>query len=68
MVDMGTLDEIAFNHHWHGAGPITRETLEEHYPEILNDLYDGEVVKQVLNIIEMWNDTLIDLRKILRGD
>ena len=35
MVCMATLDEIAYNHHWHGAGPITRETLKEHYPEFL---------------------------------
>ena len=68
MVDMGTLDEIAFNHHWHGAGPITRETLKEHYPEILNDLYDGSVVEQILNVIDMWRDTLKDFKKILKGD
>ena len=68
MVDMGTLDEIAYNHHWHGAGPITRETLEEHYPEMLNDLYDGSVVEQILNVIDMWNDTLRDFKKILKGD
>jgi len=67
MVDMGTLDAIAYNHHWHGAGEITRETLQEHYPDILNDLYDGAVVKQIQQVIEMWNDTLKDFKKILRS-
>ena len=67
MVCMATLDEIAYNHHWHGDGPITRETLEEHYPTILNDLYDGAVVEQILNVLEMWNDTLKDFKKILRS-
>ena len=68
MVCMATMDEIAYNHHWHGAGPITRETLEENYPEILNDLYDGEVVEQILNVIDMWKDTLRDFKKILKGE
>ena len=68
MVCMATLDEIAYNHHWHGAGPITREILEENYPEILDDLYDGEIVEQILNVIDMWKYTLRDFKKILKGD
>jgi len=66
MVCMATLDEIAYNHHWHGAGPITRETLKENYPEFLEQIPD--VIEQIQNVLEMWQDTIIDFRKILRGD
>jgi hypothetical protein len=62
MVDMYTLDEIAYNHHWHGAGPITREVLEECYPEMLEEL--DEVIEQINHVIVMWQDTLNDIKNI----
>lgn len=62
MVDMSTLDEIAYNHHWHGAGPITREVLEKYYPEMLEEL--DEVIEQINHVIVMWQDTLNDMKNI----
>ena len=62
MVDMATLDEIAYNHHWHGAGPITREVLEKHYPDMLEEL--DEVIEQISDVIVMWLDTLNDMKNI----
>ena len=62
MVDMYTLDEIAYNHHWHNAGPITREVLEKHYPEMLEEL--DEVIEQINDVIVMWQDTLNDMKNI----
>jgi len=66
MVDMATLDEIAYNHHWHGAGPITREVLEKHYPEMLEEL--DEVIEQINDVIVMWRDTLNDMKKIQKEE
>jgi len=66
MVDMATLDEIAYNHHWHGAGPITREVLEQHYPEMLEEL--DEVIEQINDVIVMWRDTLNDMKKIQKEE
>ena len=66
MVDMATLDEIAYNHHWHGAGPITRETLEQYYPEMLEDI--PQVIERIQDVLDMWEDTIRDFKKINRGD
>jgi hypothetical protein len=62
MVDMSRLDEIAYNHHWHGAGPITREVLEKYYPAMLEEL--DEVIEQINHVIVMWQDTLNDMKNI----
>jgi len=66
MIDPASLDELAYNHHWHGAGAITHEVLENHYPEMLEDL--DEVIEQIGYIIAMWRDTLNDIKKIQKEE
>ena len=59
-----TLDEIAYNHHWHGDTSITMEVLKEYgMDKILQ-----RVESQVEWLVEMWTETLQDIRKIIQED
>ena len=60
MIDPAALDELAYNHHWHGDEQITHRDLKEYGME--DDV--DELVEQIGYIIAMWRDTLNNIKKI----
>lgn len=64
MVDPASLDELAYNHHWHGNAQITYSDLKEYGME--DDV--DELVEQIGYIIDMWQDTLNDIKKIQKEE
>lgn len=61
-IDASTLDDMAYNFHYHGEGPITLEDLEKRGWATEDHLL--EIMSQVNAYLAMWEDTYKDMERI----
>ena len=55
-----SLDELAYNHHWSGAGRITLKDLKDYG----FDEEEDDIIEYIPHIIDMWKQVLKDMKNI----